>query len=332
MLTAAGYTGSIPGENGGAAPSTSAELYCSANATCPPDPWQQANSVMKTTAGTDRLNFYQWAWYWQGNVPTFSGAPAGFGVAGSISPDLFARIVALGGGNPLLNISAELWVSYYRSSSTTVSAVLNAASHLRGPVAPGEFVVVSGSRLGPAQIVAAAPDSNGIYPAQLAGTTVQVNGTPVPLLYTSTTEVRAVIPDSLAGATAQVTVTYQGQTSASFPIAVAPTAPGIFTVDSTGQGHATDVKQDGSVNTAAHWEGDVITVFATGLGQSASGVTIHGFNLPVNPISVGKTTFPGVTQIKMQIVHGQDCDTPVVFQVGNASSQPGVTIAIDLCI
>ena len=63
-----------------------------------------------------------------------------------------------------------------------------------------------------------------------------------------------------------------------------------------------------------------------------TGVTIHGFNLPTNPISVGKTSFPGVMQIKETILYGQDCDTPVVIQVGDASSQAGVTIAIDLCI
>ena len=92
----------------------SAELYCPANVNCAPDPWQQAISAMKTSAGTDSLNFYQWAWYWQGNTPAFSGAPAGFGVVGSISPDLFGQITAAGGGDPLLNVSAEQWVSYFR--------------------------------------------------------------------------------------------------------------------------------------------------------------------------------------------------------------------------
>ena len=57
------------------------------------DPWEQAISAMRTAAGTDSLNFWQWAWYWQGNTPAFSGAPAGFGVAGSISPDLMAQII-----------------------------------------------------------------------------------------------------------------------------------------------------------------------------------------------------------------------------------------------
>jgi hypothetical protein len=90
-----------------------AEIYCPANATCSPDPFQQAVAAMKTAAGTDSLNFYQWAWYWQ-TLPPFSGAPAGFGVAGSISPDGFQSIVAAGGGDPLPNITAEQWASYFR--------------------------------------------------------------------------------------------------------------------------------------------------------------------------------------------------------------------------
>ena len=50
------------------------------------------------------------------------------------------------------------------------------------------------------------------------------------------------------------------------------------------------------------------------------------------PLSVNKGVFPGVTQIQVPIPFGQDCDTDVVVQVGDATSQPGVTIAIDICI
>ncbi len=74
---------------------------------------QQASTAMKSAAGTDSLNFWQWAWYWQ-YLPTFNGAPAGFGVIGSISPDLMERIVAAGGGDALRNISAEQWAVYFR--------------------------------------------------------------------------------------------------------------------------------------------------------------------------------------------------------------------------
>jgi hypothetical protein len=94
----------------------SAELYCPATANCPPDPWEGAISRMQAAAGTDDLNFWQWAWFWQ-STPTFNGAPSGFGASGSISPELMARITSLGGGDPLQNVSAEQWVSDLRQAS-----------------------------------------------------------------------------------------------------------------------------------------------------------------------------------------------------------------------
>ena len=93
----------------------SAEIY-----TPPPDQWQQAITAMKTAAGTDSLNFWQWAWFWQ-RSPAFPGAPAGFGVLGSIdnTPGLIDEIIAAGGGNGSQNISAEQWVQYYRQVIAT---------------------------------------------------------------------------------------------------------------------------------------------------------------------------------------------------------------------
>jgi hypothetical protein len=74
---------------------------------------QQAVTAMKASAGTDSLNSWQWAWYWQYLLP-FNGAPAGFGVIGSISPDVMEQIIIAGGGDPLRNVSAEQWAVYYR--------------------------------------------------------------------------------------------------------------------------------------------------------------------------------------------------------------------------
>ncbi len=288
---------------------------------------QQAVTAMKTAAGSDSLNFWQWAYYWQ-YLPAFSGAPTGFGMGGSISPDVMEQIIIAGGGDPLQNISAEQWVVYLRNTATVIRGVVNAASHLAGAIAPGELVIITGSGLGPAAVVSAAPDSDGLYAAQLAGTAVLVNGTPAPLVYTSTKEVEVLIPDSLAGGTAQVTLTYQGHTSASLPVPVAPTAPGIFTQDGTGQGYAVTINQKGAVNVPAHWEGDMMTLFLTGAGHATPAVAIYG-STPL-PITQGPT--PGVMQIKLPILFGTDCDFPVVFRVGDATTQLGVNIAVDLCI
>jgi hypothetical protein len=75
--------------------------------------WQQAVAAVKIAAGTDSLNFWQWAWYWE-KAPAFNGARAGFGTGEYLSPDLMAQIIAAGGGDGSQLISAEQWVLYLR--------------------------------------------------------------------------------------------------------------------------------------------------------------------------------------------------------------------------
>jgi hypothetical protein len=85
------------------------------------DPWQDAIIAMKTAAGTDSLNFWQWAWFWQ-RLPSFPGAPARFGVLGSIddTPGMINEIIAIGGGDGLRIVSAEQWVLYYQQSELPI--------------------------------------------------------------------------------------------------------------------------------------------------------------------------------------------------------------------
>ena len=71
-------------------------------------------------------------------------------------------------------------------SASTISAVLNGASYLTGPVSPDEIVLITGSGLGPGQLIVATPRNDGLYSStQLSGTTVQFNGTPAPVIYIS---------------------------------------------------------------------------------------------------------------------------------------------------
>ena len=56
-----------------------------------------------------------------------------------------------------------------QSASIAVSAVVNGASNLAGPVSPGEIVVITGSGLGPGQLIPATPGTNGLYSAPTLG-------------------------------------------------------------------------------------------------------------------------------------------------------------------
>ena len=217
-----------------------------------------------------------------------------------------------------------------QSASIAISAVVNGASNLSGPISPGEIVVITGSGLGPGQLIPATPGANGLYSTQLSGTTVQFNGTPAPLIYTGASQVAAQVPDSVSAGPAQITITYAGRTSASFPVQVTQYAPGVFTLDSTGKGQAVAVDQEGSINTTSTpaQVGNVISLFATGVGQGEGPVTVTVGGQ--SAISTSTKKIAGVTRVDVRIPSGTQAGSavPVVVQVGNTSSQAGVTIAV----
>jgi hypothetical protein len=96
--------------------SQDAELYTPA-VLVPVSAWQQVITAMKAGAGTDSLNFWWWAYYWQ-SLPVFQDAPAGFGVANSISPAVMEQIIQAGGGDGFKQVSAEQWLMFYRQAAS----------------------------------------------------------------------------------------------------------------------------------------------------------------------------------------------------------------------
>jgi uncharacterized protein (TIGR03437 family) len=112
--------------------------------------------------------------------------------------------------------------------------------------------------------------SDGSVPAQLAGTTVSFNGVNGPIVYTSNTQVAAIVPYEVTGSSAQVVVSYQGQASPAFTVPVAASAPSLFSLNETGAGQAAAINAvDNTVNTAANPVkiGGYISLYATGQGR-----------------------------------------------------------------
>ena len=161
-----------------------------------------------------------------------------------------------------------------------------------------------------------------------------------------------VVPYEVTGASTEVTVTYKGHSSAPATLALADSAPGLFTGDSTGQGQAAAVNQSGSINSASPPVpvGGIISLFAAGEGQT-SAIGVYGkpaatpLPSPVVPVSV---TIGGVTVNDLRYIGGAPGEVagvlqinavippevtlggtvPVVIRVGSATSQEGVTIAV----
>jgi uncharacterized protein (TIGR03437 family) len=258
-----------------------------------------------------------------------------------------------------------------------ISSITNAASYgFSGLIAPGEMVVLYGSALGPSRLVAATVGSDGLYDTQLAGTAVTFNGTPAPMIYTSATQVAAIVPYEIISTTPTsgpqagqiaVTATYQGESSTTiekFIPLIMPSAPGLFTLDSTGQGQAAAINQDGvTLNTASTPAkvGDVISLYATGEGQttpagvdgklatppypkpnSSVSVTIGGTPAQVLYAGGAPGEVAGLMQVNAQIPSGIQTgnSVPVVVQIVSAcnvggyggtctaSGQAGVTISV----
>ena len=163
--------------------------------------------------------------------------------------------------------------------------------------------MIYGFGLGPAELIENQA-SNGQFNKELSSTAVSFNGIAAPVLYTSATQVAAIVPYAIAGTTAQVSVTYQGEIAAEVAIPVAPSAPSLFTSNQTGTGYAAAVNAaDGTVNTAANpvKVGAYISLYVTGEGQTAPGgldgrlagsTPAH----PILPVSVTVDGLPATVQ------------------------------------
>ncbi len=113
--------------------------------------------------------------------------------------------------------------------------------------------------------------ATGMVDSTLSGTRVLFGGFAAPILYTSATQVNAIVPYEIAGQS-QVTmqVTFQGNTSSGTPLPVATAAPGIFTTGMTGAGQAAALNEDGSLNGPSNpvAKGSYVSVYFTGGGQT----------------------------------------------------------------
>jgi len=162
--------------------------------------------------------------------------------------------------------------------------VANGANFLpiTNPIAPGEFITLFGTGIGPASVVQAALP----YPDTLGGVSVSINGTPAPVQLASSGQVNCIVPYELNDPFAVVQVTYNGVTSNAVTLYVDTSAPGIFTLDESGLGDAAALHKDGTVVNAANpaQVGETIAVYVTGLG-TVSPASADGAAASSSPLS-----------------------------------------------
>jgi len=169
-------------------------------------------------------------------------------------------------------------------AQTVVNTVTDAASYAPR-VAPGALASIFGSNLADSTESATAFP----LPRSMAGATVYINKSAVPLLYVSATQINFQVPSSLAAGTANLYVSRDGGASALFYFTVVASAPGIFQDTSN---HAIAQNADGyTTNSDSHpvASGAVVVVYLTGQGAVNHAVP-DGSATPDSPLSSAAAT------------------------------------------
>jgi uncharacterized protein (TIGR03437 family) len=225
----------------------------------------------------------------------------------------FTRTLApLSSGNSIVQLTTSgliaLPVAFDASvAPPQISQIVNAAD-LTKPIAPGGLVTLFGTNLSPTNMAT----SQIPLPTALADSCMSVNGTLLPLLFTSPTQINAQLPFNATGTSSLVLYT-PGGISDTFNFTVQATAPSVFR---TANGTATIVRDvDGKFitnNTPIHLN-EHLTIYLTGMGATNPTVAA-GAASPVNP--------PAIANVPPTITIGGS--SIFVLWAGLAPNQVGV--------
>jgi len=160
-----------------------------------------------------------------------------------------------------------------------IDLVTDAASYAPR-VAPGELATIFGTNLADSTQGA----SSFPLPRSMAGATVYLNQTSVPLLYVSATQINFQVPSDLAAGTANLYISRDGGQSAIYTVTVVSSSPGIF--QDTSNHAVAQNAVDNSTNSASDpvVAGAILVVYLTGQGELNNPVA-DGTAAPDSPLS-----------------------------------------------
>ena len=165
---------------------------------------------------------------------------------------------------PTLIVTGAVAATPGNQPAFTASAAVGAAGFVSGiPLGIGSISTLFGQNLAPQTASAVSFP----LPLSLGGTSVTVNGIAAPLFYASPGQINFFVPYALAG---QSTATIGVSTAAGVvdvaSVPIAPQSPGAFTIDAAGDAAATHLSGQVVGAAAPAIGGEVLEIFATGLG------------------------------------------------------------------
>jgi uncharacterized protein (TIGR03437 family) len=200
----------------------------------------------------------------------------GFSFTRTLAPLLDGNSVAQLTTSGLLAIPAAFDAAV---APPKVTSIVNAGD-LTKPVAPGALVSLFGTNLSPTNMAS----SQIPLPTALADSCMSVNGTLLPLLFASPTQINAQLPANAIGNSSLVIYT-PGGVSDTFNFAIQSTAPSVFR---TSTGSAIIIRNNnGQLVTSNNpvQLNDYLTIYLSGMGATTPSVAA-GNAAPSNPLAV----------------------------------------------
>jgi len=159
--------------------------------------------------------------------------------------------------------------------ASRVLGIINATGgQLSGRISASEVISIFGFGLGPTAPVTATP-SNSFFPTTLGGVQVLLNGSAIPLLYVSESQINAEIPSPFFDTEATLHVINGASTLPTFRVELDPSIFGIF---KNSDGSVAAVNQDGTVNSSSNPAkvGSIVSIWGTGFGNPDFNFAVDG--------------------------------------------------------
>jgi uncharacterized protein (TIGR03437 family) len=204
-------------------------------------------------------------------------------------------------------------------------------------IAQGSIFILYGANIGPAVL-----QQQGFNPAlnrNLGGVSIKITvgstTTEAIPYYVSAGQIAAILPSATPVGAGTMTVTYNGQTSAGFALTVVQSAFGILTLGGNGLGNAAvyDLNYTYITPTNAANPGQIVYFWGTGQGPDPNDETrpivapqnltslpfeFYIANKPAKVIYHGRSGFPGLDQIAVEIPEGvSGCYASAYAKTGN---------------
>ena len=233
----------------------------------------------------------------------------------------------------------------------SADSIVNSADNQPGTLAPNTLATIYGQNLAYGT-KALSPDDvkSGILPTVFPGTGVHVivGNILANLIYVSPTQINFLVPANLIPGTVNLTVVVDSWAGPQIPIQLTATSPALFQLDQL----AIATRADGALVTPAApaSPGDVIVLYATGLGQTAPPIlysmipkaaasltqmasfSVQLDGVPVDPSAIAYAGvapgFGGLYQINLILPASVGQNPQIVIGFPDSLSPSGVTIPV----